>query len=153
MSVIAWDGITVAADRQVTSEMLICEARKLFLVKGYAVGFVGTLAPGMLLLEWFKRGAKKEEWDQEMQSSEVGSSLIVVGKKKVWEISEYPYFCNVHDSAWAWGAGREVALGAMAAGADALEAVEAAIRLNVCCGVGVDSFSCSGLSGKGVKVG
>jgi ATP-dependent protease HslVU (ClpYQ) peptidase subunit len=46
----------------------------------------------------------------------------------------------VEDPFMAWGSGRDFALGAMAMGATAREAVAVACRFNVYCGNGIDAF-------------
>ena len=152
MSIIAWDGKHIAADRQATSGQIICTCLKLFAVRGYAVGFVGREDAGLLLLEWFKAGGKVEDWPTDLQMSDAGATLIVAGRKKVWEICELPVFSEVRDPFWAWGTGREVALGAMSGGADARTAVETAIRFDISCGVGMDFFECGKLTVRAVKV-
>ena len=152
MSVVAWDGKYVAADQQATSGQMMCKCVKLMKVRGYAVGFVGREDVGLMLVEWFRAGAKIEEWLTDVQQSEAGGTLIVVGRNKAWEICEYPIFAEILDPFWAWGTGREVALGAMSMGVDARTAVEAAIKFDVSCGVGVDFFECKKLTVRGVKV-
>ena len=152
MSVVAWDGKYVAADRQGTSGNLICVCRKLMKIRGYGVGFIGRADTGALMAEWFREGAKVSNFPCDVQQSDSGATLIVVGRVKAWEICEYPLFEEVRDPFWAWGTGREVALGAMAMGVDAKTAVETAMRFDVNCGVGMDFLECKKLSVRGVKV-
>ena len=152
MSVIAWDGKTVAADRQGTSNQVIGTCQKIFKVKGFAVGFVGQEDVGLMLIQWFKDGAKMDEWLADMQQGESGSALVVVGRSNVWQIGEFPIFSVIEDTFWAWGVGWEIALGAMSFGANAREAVETTNRLHAYCGGGVDVFECAKLTTKIPKV-
>lgn len=152
MSVIAWDGRVVAADRRGCSGNMAQIVPKLYPVRGYAVGFVGQEDSGLMLIEWFDAGAKAEEWPKEVQESDDGSMFIIVGRKKLWEIGKYLVLSLCRDPFWAWGTGRETALGAMAMGADAEKAVEMAIRFDVNCGGGIDSYPCSELSDKDVVI-
>lgn len=47
---------------------------------------------------------------------------------------------------YVFGSGRDFALGALAMGASAYEAVKAAITFDITCGIGVDTLTLDGLS-------
>ena len=51
MSVVAWDGKYVAADQQAISGQMMGKCIKLFKVRGYAVGFVGRVDVGLMMVE------------------------------------------------------------------------------------------------------
>ena len=146
MSVVAWDGKGVAADRLGCCGNLTSIVPKLYPARGYALGFVGTEEVGLMLIDWFDNGAKKSEWPQEAQESEFASSLIVVGRKKVWVCNTFPVFSLNHDPFMAWGSGRDLAMGAMAMGAGAEMAVQITSDHDAGCGGGVDYYPCRELS-------
>jgi ATP-dependent protease HslVU (ClpYQ) peptidase subunit len=75
------------------------------------------------------------------QSGENWAQLIVV--KTTGEVIEYDQHgtaIEVLDCPIAWGSGRDLAMGALAMGADARKAVEVASRHSIHCGLGVDAF-------------
>lgn len=141
MSVVAWDGKTLAADCQVTSNGMRYLSKKIFkLENGSLVAVVGAVAEGLEILDWFKRGARPEDFPRDRERS---AMLIVVESGQVRECSGVPIWIDVCEPFMAWGSGKEFAMGAMAMGASAREAVEVANRFCVSCGMGVESFEAS----------
>ena len=140
MSVVAWDGKTLAADRQGT----LGDGSKCRLTKLWKVGedvFCAVTGPheqALLLLKWFKDGENPATFPH-TQGEEDWARLIVLEHGKVFEIERHPIRQEVEDRFEAWGAGRELAIGAMAMGATAEEAVMVACEHNCYCGFGVIS--------------
>lgn len=144
MTVIAWDGRSIAADKMMCvgdTPMATTKLRKVvFEGYEYVVGVTGGLDYGLALIDWWVKGADQEKWPA-FQATDNWTRLIVVppGSKPYWfERMPYPIECN--DEFAAWGSGRELALGALAMGASAKEAVEVANRLGLYSGLGVDVF-------------
>lgn len=140
MSVVVWDGKTLAADRQASCgdlRMLTCKIRRL--PSGEVVAWTGEVSTGMILADWYERGAKPEEWPK-FQEGENWSRLIVAspGKLVTYEGGPYPVAIPVLEKKAAFGSGRDFALGAMAWGADAEGAVTVASHFCASCGLGVD---------------
>jgi len=143
MTVIAWDGKTLAADKQTNRGDAIGTCTKIFkLHDGTVVSFCGALSKGLVLFDWYRNGCKEEEWP-EFQKSDSVTILVVVkdGKCIEYEGVSNPISCE--DEFSAWGSGMEFAIGAMAMGATAVEAVEIASYHCEGCGRGVDSFDVS----------
>lgn len=142
MTIIAWDGRFIAADKMGVSGDMPLEVDKLIrLDSGEIVGIVGTQHRGLELLEWYKsnRGKKVEEIVNAAINEDC--SLVVVNDNKVFHYfndGKHPF--EIKEKIAAFGCGRELAMGAMAAGADALKAVEIACRYNICCGCGITFF-------------
>lgn len=138
MSVIAWDGKYLAADKQSTCGNVRGVTTKIRrLDNGDIVGWTGKLEHGLLLSEWYANGARRDEWP-EFQSEEDWCRLIVSNPAGVFEYEQKPVAQRVEDSFMAWGDGRSIALGALAMGASAAQAVEIANRFSIYCGCGVD---------------
>ena len=137
MSVIVWDGKTLAADRAVMLGELKLETCKLWKTDEGAIAICGDVPLGESLKEWYKSGKDKEKWPESQRSEKNWATLIVATRDGVVYYEGEPYPITVRDI-HAWGSGKEVALGAMAARATAIEAVEIACMYSPCCGFGSD---------------
>ena len=145
MSVIVWDGIVVASDRQAGRGYTKVESQKMRLSKcGQEIlAWTGTQDRGVWLAQWFDEGADSEKWPdwQKPGNANEGQAftrLIVVDKEGVREYVDLPIAIWSRGTYEAFGSGAEVALGALFCGADARTAVEAACRHSEGCGLGVD---------------
>ncbi len=139
MSVVAWDGRTVAADRRVTENDVPHLCRKVFRTKhGEILAFVGGFDHGLSLVRWYKSGGNAAKFPKARKAD--SATLIVFSKTRVYEFDGSPRAMPVSDKFMAWGSGKGPALGAMAMGADARRAVKIAGRYNVNCGMGVTAF-------------
>lgn len=144
MSIIAWDGTTIAADRQATHSGLALSVEKLYRRSaGVILGFTGSLEQGLLLADWYGAGADPDKWP--VWQTPMDYTRLVVLNFHVGLLMEYESLpvaqYRKFESPAAFGSGRDFALGAMAQGANAREAVEIASRFSVDCGLGVTSFS------------
>lgn|SRR5574340_158017 len=141
MSVVAWDGRTVAADRQGTmGEALIVTGTKMRRAKdGNILAVTGTLDLGNILMDWYEDGENPEEWPLELQKDEnYASDLLLFTLDGAYSFGRLGYRMKVEDNFAAWGCGAAFAIGAMAAGAKAADAVEIACTYNPFCGNGID---------------
>ena len=141
MSVIVWDGKCLATDRQANDGSMKWEAEKAwYLTDGVTgevciVSGVGLLGNILKMREWFKT---KERAALDIKSNT--AELIVVTRQglSVWSANG----TSVELSApMAFGEGREYALGAMAMGATAEEAVQIANQYSLHCGKGVVKYT------------
>ena len=137
MTVIAWDGKIIAADKQGTYGNLIRVAKKLFRVKDEIVCLAGTAGTGMRVLEWYKSGADPSEWPEDLQTSDDWCQVIVANKHGAFWYDQQPYRMKVREPFTAWGIGADFAIGAMAMGATAIQAVKIASKYCEGCGCGV----------------
>ena len=142
MSVVAWDGKTLAADRQSTNHGHKAICRKLWVVGDSAIAVTGSIAEGLAMKAWFEAGADPAEYPGFQGDKERWCRLIVVTADA---LLEYEQPCTPvpwpRDKPMAWGSGRDFALGAMTAGADAIVAVEITNSLSTETGFGVDAWS------------
>ena len=141
MSVVAWDGKTLAADSQAT-----CEGRKKTVVKlitrgpNLALAWVGDHEQGLILADWYMKGADPATWPA-FQTKDSFTELIVAFDNRCVFYEVLPVAQEVTEPFAAWGSGAAIAIGAMAVGASARAAVAAACRFNIWCSEPVRSTS------------
>lgn len=145
MTVIAWRGNTIAADRMQCHGDTQAQIEKIHKEPGGVIfAIAGGASAGRLLMDWYREGADPSKWPKCQEHPELWASLIV------WEPNTpYPFYYQQFPSKlytrpndyFVWGSGREVAIGALYHGATAIEAVEAANHHCAGCGFGVDSFT------------
>jgi hypothetical protein len=141
VTVIAWDGRTLAADKRAIKYGLAYTCRKIFRVGDRLVGIIGDAGRGSELVHWLESGGALATYP-ELRDKEQPAYLICIerdGRVLNYETSPHPY--TVEDAFWADGEGRDVAIAAMAMGLDARAAVELTCRFISSCGNGVDTLS------------
>jgi ATP-dependent protease HslVU (ClpYQ) peptidase subunit len=139
MTVIAWDGKTLAADKQCTSVGHPSTVTKIFRVPGGIVGFTGNSGHAQALLTWFREGRNPKEWPPKGGEDSAGAVFISDdGELRGYSGEDGPHFMIYENAFMAWGAGRDYALAAMYFGRSAREAVEVACALDTSCGMGID---------------
>jgi ATP-dependent protease HslVU (ClpYQ) peptidase subunit len=139
MTVIVWDGKTLAADKQGTSNDVRVRLTKIRKIKtGEVLAACGDSPTCVTLMDWYEGGANPETYPK--KDPDAFASLVVVNGKKILQFSQLPTPIVIEEDRYAWGSGREVALGALGMGADARKAVEVACQYCTCCGMGIDSF-------------
>lgn len=140
MTVIAWDGKTLAADRLACTGGLKLTVTKIWRYKGALFGCAGELGVAMEMLAWYRRGAKVKDYPSS-NTGDTGAGLLVIDKKGVWKYETGPYPHKFEDPFLAIGSGCECAMVAMACGRDARSAVELASKYISSCGHGVDTLT------------
>lgn len=139
ISVVAWDGKTLAADKQATCAGLRFKTTKIRrLSTGEVLAWTGGIEYGAMIAQWYELGADPEKWPKFQADKENWSRLIVATASGVRVYEQQPIAFVVEDEFQAWGAGRDFALGAMWMGASARQAVEITCRFSTDCGCGVD---------------
>lgn len=139
MSIVAWDGKTLAADKQMTyyGNKSVCSK----IEKRGDVIFAGTGTANHLqpLIEWYEKGANPNDYPK-FQDTDNWSRLIVVKDGICLEYLKDPYPIPVMQKFMAFGSGANYAIGAMQMGADAIKAVEVASLHDDGCGFGVEFY-------------
>lgn len=142
MTVIAWDGVTLAADKLACFGPTKATVTKIFKRAEGLIGVTGTYSMGMEMIAWFDAGRKPEEFPAGNRSPDNGASLIwVKSDKTVWKFESSPYPFGFERTEAAFGNGDESALIAMACGKSAKEAVLLTSEYNATCGRGVDTLT------------
>lgn len=140
MSCVAWDGKEIAADKQATCSGLRVTTTKLRRIdSGEVLAWTGEQDSGEMVARWYEQGADPAKWPACQSDKDLWSRLIVASGEGVKFFERQPVAVDVEDGFMAWGSGRDYALGAMARGARAREAVEIAMRFDNGCGLGVDT--------------
>lgn len=128
MTTIAWDGKRLATDSRICtgSDTIVAErAKKLFKVGKVWIAFAGNSQNCALALEWFKSGMPEVK----PTLADNFSAFAWDGRQLLrYECALTPMPQNVKIA--AGGSGIELALGALAAGATAAEAVRIAARFD-----------------------
>lgn len=139
MTVIAWDGKTLAADKRSNFGGTILTTTKIARVDRLLVGAAGPTGKCRAAVEWVRNGRKPEDF------KDLGDIhlLVVESKDRVVMYDESPMPIVLADRCVAIGSGMGEALVAMACGKSAREAVELASRFNNTCGNGVDTLDLS----------
>lgn len=141
MTVIAWDGTTLAADKQLSAGGMRMKATKIKrLANGDVAAICGDAFSGYALFDWYERGADLGAMP-DFQKTDDFANIIVANKDGCKYLMKQPAWLTVEDSFSAWGSGADFAMGAMAMGADAIRAIEIAGMFSTGCGLGVDAFT------------
>lgn len=145
MTCIAWvryPGITsIAADRCATRGDTRYEVQKLYRHENAAIATCGGSDYGQAMLEWYRQGAKIEDFPERYQSKEDYAILVVAKAGVVCSYDRTPYPIFLRGDFGAFGSGREFAFGALAMGASPEKAIEIASKYCEGVGFGVDTFS------------
>jgi len=136
MTVIAYDGKTLAADRRVTSggDVLLAPECKILSRAAGAIAHCGESASDQTIEKTLERLAEGQRGDLPFK----GDAFALVGGHALWLHSGE---ATMLTAPCAIGSGAEIARGAMAAGKTADEACEIACQLVVTCGDGVDTYT------------
>ncbi len=141
MSVIVWDGKTLAADRMAVNGNLKRTCKKIYRHGDLLIGGAGTYSSIQALTAWVvEHKADIEKFPKIGDDADV--VLWVVnrnGTMAKYESGPWPMFYE--EETWADGSGRDFAYGALAMGADAVKAVEVASTYDAFCGRGCDALS------------
>lgn len=141
MTVIAWDGKTLAADKLVCFGVTKGTVTKIHRHGDFLLGVTGNLSMGMEMLEWFKAGAIPKDFPEGNRNPDTGSGLVLVKPDNtVWKYESTPHPFKVEGAFCAFGSGDESAMVAMECGCNARMAVEVTIKYNTGCGNGVDTL-------------
>lgn len=139
MTVLAFDGRTLAADKQATNNGMKRTVTKIFRSGDLVVGFTGAADQAMEMLDWVKSGRKVEAFPKSQRDSNWCPTLVIDdGRILVYEQTPYPIL--IEDPVYAGGSGREYAIAAMYCGLDARRAVAVACNFDDGCGMGIDAI-------------
>lgn len=148
VTVIAWDGSTLAADRRVTIGGVTFESTKVRCVEGprglALVALCGEGARIERLMEWYSAGADPATYPT--RKDDDWSALVCItrddkGQCRIERFEGSGYALIVDSHLYADGGGRDAAMGAMLCGATAVRAVEITSQLIGSCGNGYDAVT------------
>jgi hypothetical protein len=141
MTVIAWDGKTLAADRMGDAGGLRRSVTKIRRFDGGLFGSSGSASRGAEVFAWIAGGADPARVPAFQVSTEEYESVMVVRNDgTVWLYACSPYPFRMEDPFHAIGSGRDFAMAAMWLGYPAEQAVHVASQFCSGCGMGVDTL-------------
>lgn len=140
MTTIAWDGRTLAADRQATVGNAVFMAKKLHRHDGWLLAYVGDADAGEEMLAWFRAGSKPESFPEKQREYDRFSPLLAIRPGEILVFERTPHPVQYPPQRFSMGSGRDFALAAMHCGRTAAEAVEIAALFDPGTGFGVDEM-------------
>lgn len=141
MTVIAWDGETLAADKLMCAGSVKKTTTKIFRHGDELLAVAGDLSIGVELVDWYKNGAVHADYPAVNRKADSTASLMIIrADRTAWRYESGPVPFRCEGKFCAWGSGDEGALVALACGKTAIEAVELVSRFNTGCGNGVDAL-------------
>lgn len=140
MTVIVWDGRTLASDRRATDTGGIARSvTKIMQANGCLVGLTGGWDVGAELRAWWIAGAAPDKFPAKARDDI--ATLIVIGPEGIDVFAAGPFPMRIQADQCAFGSGRDFAEAAMHLGCTAARAVEVACKFQVDCGGGVDKIN------------
>lgn len=141
MTVIVWDGETLAADRMASDRAAKWRTDKIVVNDEQLVTGVGPAASIHEVMAWYLNGKNEDSFPQCQLDPDKMCNLIVVSPRIGLVRYENLFTPVTHGfSQCAFGEGRDFAYGALASGANAEDAVRAANQFSLYCGLGVQSY-------------
>jgi len=141
MTVIAWDGKTLAADKMSCAGgygYTVTKVRRLR--DGSLAAFSGDGDAAMALLAWLEAARNPASYPETVKDTDT-SAVVVDLNGVLWSYGKTAFPQRVECKLFAMGHGRDFALAAMHCGKTAREAVEIACQLDVFCGNGIDTLT------------
>lgn len=132
MTTIACDGRTLVADTRATEGTISSHVSKLHRFKHGYVAIAGDVLHGLKFVEWLKqrRGNSMRGFPAHDMTEDGFDALVLRddGTMETWDHRGGPV--PITDPFWALGSGKEVALGALHAGATVRQAVIIACKVD-----------------------
>lgn len=139
MTVVAWDGKVLAADKRGLLSDCAWPVTKIHRVGLDAFAcIVGPVDQGMETLAWYRSGADPAAFPASRRTDNWSPFTVIHRDGRISRYEQTPYPVEYHTERYADGSGRAYAIAAMECGRSAVEAVEIACRYDPNCGNGVD---------------
>lgn len=143
MTTIAWDGKTLAADRQLTSNGVRFETTKAHRLKdGSLFASCGELQQKAIVRNYLNGEAEKPN----ISKDDDFDGLLIKPDGSAWMLNKNLTAIPIESSCFATGSGRDFALLAMHMGKTAREAVEIASKLDIWSGMGITELTIEPMS-------
>ncbi len=139
MTVIAWDGRTLAADKRMSFGTSFAVTTKIFRIGGMLVGVAGDAALAREMADWVCDGMQAETFPTKARTDPI-SMLVIRLDGSLHYFTSSPVPMVLEDKVFTLGSGCDFAAAALYLGKTAREAVEVAIALDSGCGNGIDTL-------------
>lgn len=141
MTVIAWDGKVLAADRLAESVGLARTMTKIRRTSsGALIGAAGRTSYCVAVMAWYEAGADPDKYPKTQDSDDFADMVVIETCGRVLKYERCSAPMHFEDKTFAMGSGRDYAMAAMYLGCDAIKAVEVACAHDVSCGNGYDAL-------------
>jgi hypothetical protein len=141
MSVIAWDGRSLAADRRVVNGNLINVVSKAFACRDRIVACSGDVQTSEEILDWMDGGnCHPPDYPAAARQNDETSVAVILPEGGIWIYRKSPFPMKLPPQNFAMGCGRDFAIAAMHCGKTAVEAVAITSLYDCFCGNGIDEF-------------
>lgn len=142
MTVIAWDGRTLAADKRAVFGSSTYVVTKIIRVDAdRLVGVAGSMARGALIIDWLRRNGPPAEYPKQEDAEDWVSCIVVHRDGRIHRYETRGIPIPMESSRHAIGSGRDYATAAMHCGRAAQEAVAIACEYCADCGNGIDTLA------------
>lgn len=142
MTVIVWDGKTLAADRQSGDEWTkFARTTKIRRLRGHLVGSAGNSAVSREMLAWFDAGAVAADLPDSQKSDDHCTMLVITPTAEIHVYQRGPRPIVIESRYYGIGSGKEAACAVLELGHDAIRAVEIASIVCNGCGGGIDALT------------
>lgn len=138
MTVIAWDGRILAADKLADSAGLRRTVTKIRAIRGHLVATSGNSARGVEVVAWWEGGADPAHYPKFQEADDFVDLVVITPDNKILKYERSAHPIHFEDMQFAMGSGRDYAMAVMHLGFDARRAVEVASAYDTGCGGGVD---------------
>lgn len=150
MTTIAYRDGVFASDSSITFDTVhVGSVTKLYAINGHCIGSAGSRSEIVPFLEWIKRGFPWEAVPIFKEDKDAGFSAIVIDRKRLdkvqyfWLTDKGTLIADDIEAAYfAVGSGKHIALGAMAHGASAVDAVKCACKHDAYSRLPIEVMSC-----------
>lgn len=144
MTVIAWDGKTLAADKQMGGDFPRRVTKLRRTKEGELLGVAGWMNRGLWLMDWWEAGGGQQFFPAFQADKDKACELMIVRRDgSLWIVDDVPVPFRIEEPFHAIGSGRDFAAAAMHLGHGARRAVEVACQLCGYCGQGIDTLELS----------
>jgi 20S proteasome alpha/beta subunit len=141
MTILAWDGKILAADKRIVSNGLARTTTKIFrLSDGCLFGGSGDISFIMQMKVWVENGCSVTDFPIAQRDQEDWQVCIIIDADGLRLYERTPHSIRFDDATYACGSGRDYAVAAMHLGKTAKEAAEIACLFDIHCGNGIDTL-------------
>lgn len=140
MTVVAWDGKTLAADKLGDAGGLQRTTTKILRFDGGLFGSAGYASKASEIFAWISSGADPAKVPAFQLTDDYQMVLVVRTDRRVFTYARSAYPFEMEDRFHAIGSGRNFAMTAMHLGMSAANAVRVTCELCTECGVGIDTM-------------
>lgn len=143
MTVIAWDGKTLASDSMTCTGNLRSSAQKLHRAGDKIVGISGSLSDALEFIDWLvTHEGRPGAFPQSLRHDSCPiNALVISADGSAFRYENTPFPIPALGKHIAIGSGRDFAMAAMHLGFDAIDAVLTASALGVSCGGDIQTLT------------